>query len=104
MNARNVIRKLSKLVAFALLASCGAAGAALAQGVEAPSDFQLENDDQAGNVGPEFEADSLEAQAQAIESGDATPGLGRSGRGQVEEIVVQARRRAELIHAWRLRS
>ena len=95
MKARNrIVRGVTTLATLSLLfAGIEAHG----QGVEAPSDFQRQNDATAGNVGPEDEVDALDAQAEAIESGGSTPGLGGSGRSQVEEIVVQARRRAELL-------
>lgn len=65
--------------------------------VEAPSDFQRSMDAPPETMNEEFEADAAEAQADAIDSGEPTPGLDRRGRQRVEEIVVQARKRAELL-------
>ncbi len=80
------------LLAFALVTS-----AAAQDGLEAGSDFQRAMDDPPSTLAPEFEADAAVAQDEAIEQGEATPGLGTAGRQRVEEIVVQARKRAELV-------
>ncbi|MDG2308692.1 MAG: TonB-dependent receptor [Candidatus Binatia bacterium] len=51
---------------------------------------------QSATGGAETEMDAAEAQAQAVESGEPT-GLSRRASNQVEEIVVSARRRDELL-------
>ncbi len=56
-------------------------------GIESPGD--------AG--GPEDESDASAAQAQAIQQGEAAPGLSRHARQRVEEIVVRARKRDEFL-------
>ncbi len=83
------------LLAF-LLASPSQATAETS-GVEAPSDFQRRVDDPASDPGPEGEADAAAAQVEAIDDGARTAGLDSSGRKRVEEIVVSARKRAELL-------
>ena len=65
--------------------------------VEAPSAFQRAMDAPPETMDEEFAADAVDAQAEAIESGEPTSGLDPAARQRVEEIVVQARRRAELL-------
>ena len=63
----------------------------------APSKY-LESIEERGSVGGvETEADAEAAQAERAASGGPTPGLDRRATQQVEEIVVQARRRDELL-------
>lgn len=59
---------------------------------EAVEDWETET----ATGGAETELDSLDAQAQAIEAGQPT-NLSRRAQNQVEEIVVSARRRDELL-------
>ncbi len=68
-----------------------------AQNVEAPSGFQRAIDAPAETIGEEDEVDAGAAQAAAVEDGRATPGLDRPARERIEEIVVSARKRAELL-------
>ena len=65
--------------------------------IEAPSDFERQMDAPPETMDEEFAADAVEAQGATIDSGAPTSGLDRRGRQQVEEIVVQARKRAELL-------
>lgn len=48
-------------------------------------------------MGEEDEIDAAAAQADAIREGEPTPGLNARARKRVEEIVVSARKRAELL-------
>lgn len=66
---------------------------------EAPSAYQQEAIDTQGPLdGEEYEADAAEAQAEAAAaSGGEVTGLSRQATRQVEEIVVQARRRDEFL-------
>lgn len=54
-------------------------------------------DDPPRTDGNEYEVDAVEAQAEALGRGDAVTGLGPRAASRVEEIVVQARKRAELL-------
>ena len=64
--------------------------------VDAPSRMQRELEAPDPTAGPEDEIDAAEAQAEAAEAGDPT-GLSRATTAKVEEIVVQARKRSELL-------
>ena len=65
--------------------------------VEAPNEFQEKAiDAPSPNLGEEDEADAAAAQAEAIDEGKPT-GLDRAARNRVEQIVVSARRREELL-------
>lgn len=67
-------------------------------GTTAPSVFQREVDDLDDPLaGPEYEVDAGEAQAEAIEDTGSAAGLSPSAERKIEEIVVRARRRAELL-------
>ncbi len=78
------------------IAGLGAATVVGAQ-IEAPSAYQEEAIDTQGPLdGEEYEADAAAAQAEAASGGDPA-GLGPRATRQVEEIVVQARRRDELL-------
>ena len=63
----------------------------------APSEAVQAIETQAESGGAADEADAAAAQAAAIEAGEPTPGLDAAARSRVEEIVVSARRRAELL-------
>lgn len=84
-------------VAWSAIAVFPAAALAQPSSVEAPSSFQRELDAPQRDLGEEDEADAAAAQASAIESGEPTPGLDARERNRVEEIVVSARRREELL-------
>lgn len=67
-------------------------------GTTAPSVFQQGIDDpQAPYLANEYEADARVAQDEAIESTGRATGIGPSEAKKIEEIVVRARRRAELL-------
>ncbi len=67
-------------------------------GVEAPADYQQEVDTLADPTGgPAYEADAAAAQAEAVERSGSAEGLSKRGANRVEEIVVSARKRAELL-------
>ena len=53
-------------------------------------------EEEASTGGAEDEVDAAAAQA-GVPAGESVPGLSRAARGRVEEIVVSARRRAELL-------
>ncbi len=76
-----------------------AAKAQAESSIESPSEYQLEAIDEQGPLdGEEYEADAGEAQAEAADaSGGEVPGLSRKATREVEEIVVQARRRDEFL-------
>ena len=62
-----------------------------------PSGY-VENIEERGSVGGEFgEVDAGEAQAERLEAGKPVPGVSPSRAAQIEEIVVQARKRAEFL-------
>lgn len=82
--------------AVAVVYTLSPAGFAAGQ-VEAPSDFQRAMDTPPETMDEGLAADAAEAQGLTIESGGPTPGLDPRGRRQVEEIVVQARKRTELL-------
>ncbi len=90
--------RLIRLAAF-LVALVSATGppAYAREGAEAPSGFQWTTDAPPKTMGEEYEADAANAQAEAIDDGERTPGLSPPGRLLVEEIVVQARKRSELL-------
>lgn len=68
------------------------------QGIEAPSSYQEEVDTLADpTTGSAYEIDAAEAQAEAVEDTGSAPGLSRREATRVEEIVVSARKRAELL-------
>ncbi|MDG2307557.1 MAG: TonB-dependent receptor [Candidatus Binatia bacterium] len=65
--------------------------------IESPSDYQLQAIDKQGPLdGEEYEADAAEAQGEEA-LGGANTGLSRRATREVEEIVVQARRRDEFL-------
>ena len=72
----------------------------LTEAPAAPSEFMLENVEGAdGEVGG-FDAEQVDAapvQAAEIEAGDTPENVSRFKRRQIEEIVVQARKRSELL-------
>ena len=76
----------------------GAAALAQGQGFEAPSDFvesiSTPTEESAGVMG---ESDAIYAEEDALADGDAPAFVGSSRRRQVEEIVVSARKRSELL-------
>ena len=73
------------------------ASAAFSQPAPGPSGY-VENIETPGTVGGVAgEAAGAQAQAEAIEQSGAARGLSRSQAGTIEEIVVQARKRAELL-------
>lgn len=87
------------IVVAVFLANPSFALAQNAAGVEPPSEYQEEAIDRQGELdGEEYEADAAAAQAEAA-SGDGgiAPELSPRASRQVEEIVVQARRRDELL-------
>lgn len=66
--------------------------------IEAPSAFQLEVDDEDDpTAGPEYEVDAAGAQAERVRETGTAPELSARASRKIEEIVVRARRRAELI-------
>ena len=83
------ISSLLACVSFLAVGATAAAQTAPSEAIEA-----LETRPSTG--GAEVEIDALPAQDQAIEAGDPT-GLSRRATNQVEEIVVSARRRDELL-------
>ena len=92
------MRSSRRAVSFlsALVLALASWGHAYGQ-IEAPSDFQRAMDAPPETMDEEFALDAAEAQAEATDQGAPTPGLDRRARHRVEEIVVQARRRAELL-------
>ena len=92
------MKRILAAVSFLLAIVPTTAPAQDSSAVEAPSLYQEEVVDQQGSLsGEEYEADAADAQAAAAESGRPVPGLSRQGTREVEEIVVQARRRDELL-------
>ncbi len=87
------------VIAFAVLLGPPALGAAVAQaqGVEAPAGYVESIEDRPAGAGIAREADAAEAQAERAEAGGAVPGVSRHERATVEEIVVLARKRAEML-------
>ena len=65
--------------------------------IVAPSEFQREIETQTPTGGPEYEVDAEKAQAAQVEKTGSAAGLSRRGSRRIEEIVVSARKRAELI-------
>ena len=93
---------MNKLLILLVLSALACAGSALAQGepdrVEAPSALQESIDDDSDmKAGPDFEADAAEVQAEQVEKTGSAKGLSRHASQEVEEIVVSARKRAELL-------
>lgn len=88
---------LSLVVPVALLAGLPRGASAQEDAIVAPSEFQREIETQTPTGGPEFEADAAQAQADRIEKTGSAPGLSPRAAGKIEEIVVSARKRAELI-------
>lgn len=84
----------SMILLLTLGVSLGAASTAAAQ--VAPNEAVRAIETRAGSGGAEDEVDAAAAQA-GVPEGEAVPGLSRAARSRVEEIVVSARRRAELL-------
>jgi iron complex outermembrane receptor protein len=66
-------------------------------GIEAPSAYQQELDANDPDSSFTNEADAVDAQAEAIEATGTATGLSQRAADRVEEIVVTARKRAELL-------
>lgn len=66
-------------------------------GIVAPSEFQRDIETQTPTGGPEYEVDAEDAQADRVEATGTAEGLSRRSAQGIEEIVVSARKRAELI-------
>lgn len=92
MRTRPAIAPILLLLYASLVASARAE-----DGVVAPSGFQRELEEPSATAGMENEADAAAAQAAAIEADGTTAGLDSTERARVEEIVVSARKRAELL-------
>lgn len=71
-------------------------GGAAAEAQVSPNEAVRAIETEAAGGGAEDEADAAAAQA-AVPAGEAVPGLDASGRKRIEEIVVRARRRDELL-------
>ena len=80
----------------ALFLVVGWAGSTNAQ-PEAPSDYERAIETPGDVGGAMSEADAIAAQAAAIEAGDAVPGVSAGEHSRIEEIVVTARRREEML-------
>ena len=65
--------------------------------IEAPSAYQQELDANDPDSSFTDEADALDAEAESIEATGRATGLSRGGVARVEEIVVRARKRDELL-------
>ena len=90
--------KCAVLVGLAIALLAHAPSSFAQNSVVPPSVYQEEAIDQQGALdGEEYEADAAEAQAEAIESTGSAVGVSPQAARQVEEIVVQARRRDELL-------
>ena len=88
------MRSTALIVAITLLTLVPQVGA---QPPPGPSGY-VENIEEAGAVGGVTgETDAQQAQAEAIQESGSARGISRSQAGVIEEIVVQARKRAELL-------
>ena len=67
------------------------------QRIEAPSSFQQELDANDPDSSFADEADALDAEAESIKATGSATGLSQRAASRVEEIVVRARKRAELL-------
>lgn len=83
------------LAAFWVLASTSAA--AQSEQIDAPSAYQQELDANDPSSSFTDEADALDAEAERIDETGSAPGISRREASRVEEIVVRARKRDELL-------
>lgn len=65
--------------------------------IEAPSAYERSIETPGDGGGMIDEADAATAQGEAIEAGEPVPGVSTDERGRIEEIVVTARRREEML-------
>lgn len=91
-SARTTSRLLAALVLLA-----PALAAAQTERIEAPSAFQEELDANDPTSSLTDEADSLDAEAEMIDATGEAPGISPKAASRVEEIVVRARKRGELL-------
>lgn len=92
----NLVLRAVPLAVGCVMMIASAAVAQPVDGTEAPAEYQrgvVQPDDPSGTTD---EIDAAEAQYDAAQAGDDT-GLTRRATGQVEEIVVSARKRAEAL-------
>jgi iron complex outermembrane receptor protein len=92
--------RLEAIAAAALLLAAGPARATEREASPAraaPSEYEREIEDEGQTGGLESEVDAGAAQAEREGAGEAVPGVARKRLEAVEEIVVQARKRSELL-------
>ena len=97
MDNKALVRWFSLAASLAGVLTLYGPGWAQESPIEAPSAFEREIESQATSGGPGFEADAEGAQADQVERTGAAEGVSRRAAGRIEEIVVRARKRAELI-------
>lgn len=92
-----VLRRITAGLLALLWLTTPEGASAQPDGIEAPSAFQQELDANDPDSSFTEEADALDAEAEIIEATGEAPNISKRTASRVEEIVVRARRRDELL-------